>query len=918
MKPSRSCSAIFASLAFFAVLSAAPALDLYWGGGSADIAAGTPLSIDSDDLSGTWNATLRNWAVSPDGASYTNWSDGAVLHFGALTNKANAAIALSQNVRFPRITGSQSLSVDYNRAFTISRDGGTGSFSVPEGETSAIVSVAPSDTTRGLVLQAPFTGTGRIVKYGTGKAVLNTASPDFTGTFEVQENSFNTDTAAWKGVTEALVSGRIKQAHSSSRGANDFGYGAWNLGTVDAATADLVSDDLVVTLRGGAFGYTSRSKTRETMGAIVLDTWGCVGHSNSQKGGILTLASEEGGLRRGPLGIGVFQYAAMDGDVPKTAVRIPHGVAKGVTLPWAMTSDSRFCLVDSAQDDLLVPAPTTQAAADLSQWTALYGGSDNIRVGANDEFAVSGALTGDLAVRNLSFLNKKAAVYDLGGHVLCLTDGGLCQRAIKYGANQIVSNGWLTTTSDKLYLSTCDTNAGGDLNIYAAVTGRFDVVVTGKGSSAVFSGPDDNTYQGTTYVSFGPFVCAKTRNAIAIPGDLRILFGGEVRLTGSSSTNQVAPGASIVVEEGATLQGGGQTYTGEITLNGGTFMIPNYTDVFVHPGAAGLHFNGGWFVHNSTARGQFHLGTDVDYAATSTTPAEFRRYNRDTLWLVLRDGDRVFNIADSATLAADVPEMVVDVPIYAATGATAGGSLVKTGAGTLALAETNQYATGTIVREGTLRVMRTQAPALTGLHAHFDNNRLFLEQPVARQLAVRQNLAATRISRNKTDPLQEDSVATTVLRVVDDYELLCDKSYAGVTFDLASEAVDRQGTLGTGPATVKGGTLAMDAGVVLSTEVTVEENGALSASGAAIGSLALAGTLAADLAKGPVAVSGNVSLSEAALTLAEMPEEQWQTVLTYGGTLSGAFAALPKDVSVRYAPGAVLVRKVSGTVLIIR
>ncbi len=890
------------------------ATDLYWGGGEADIADGTPLSLDALDLSGTWNASLKNWAVDTSGSAYTNWADGAVVHFGAITNKANADLGLTTTVSFPRMVGSQHLSLDYNRYFAVTNAGG-GSVSIPEGDTTTIIAVS-ADTTRGIRLRPVITGAGTVRKYGAGAVLVDTTSPDFSGTFDIQEGYFNTGNARFPGVHSALIRGRNKYAGDTSHGANDFCFGQWALGASDSATADLVADDLVVTLQGGTFGYTARRKTRETMGALVLNTWGCLGHSNSQTGGVLTIAAEDGGLRRGPLGIGCLQVVdGFSSGVPKTYFRFPNFSPKDTVLPWAVSPDSRFLSVQSAEDDYLLPVATTQAAADLTTWTGLYGVATCLRVGENAAFAVSGALDGDLALNALSFLNQTASVYNLGGHTLALVSGGLCQRAVKYNAHQTITNGWLTTSAPVLHMTTCDTNAGGDLFVNAAVTGRFDVVACGKGSSKGFGGGEDNTYSGTTYVMAGPF-SARKKNAIAIPGDLRILFGGAVVLE-SSSTNQVAPGASIVIEDCGVMRGGGQTYTGEITLNGGHYMIYNSTDRMIHPDGAGLHFNGGWFTHSSSARGAFELETDVDYAASSAMPARFERQSTGSFDLVLKGGNRTFTVADSATLPEGEPEMVVDVVVTSPNGQANG--LVKAGDGILALAATNTYAGATTVLGGTLRIMRTQAPEIAVGAAFLDSRRIFLETPVARSLAFGQALTGTRLYRNGNDILEEP-FSTRVLRSVDEYEIHIANDIKGVGRDLSFAAVDRQGTLGAGAATVTAGTLALDPGVVITNAVSVSANGTLAASGATLGDLDLAGTLSADLALGHAAVDGNVLLDGAALVFsgADLPGETPQVILRSTGTIAGTFDTVPDGISVLYRANEVLIRRRLPTVLLIR
>ena len=823
---------LFASA--LALAASASASDFYWGGGDTDIAPGTPLPDDSTALSGVWTPGIANWATDPFGTVYgpLDFADAtSYLHLGVITNKANATIGFSESLSFGRMSDYVfAYKSDYNRLFNVTNIGSA--VLIPSGNPTILTAIT-TDTTRGIALNAPLSGSDRIVKFGTGRVTINPNKtlPDFTGTFDIQENTFETGNTRFPNVKTALVSGRIKNETDISGGANSFCFGTWTLGANNSASADLVADDLVVTLKGGIFAYISQEKTRETMGAVDVETWGSIGHSNSKAGGELTLASEEGGLRRGSLGLGIFQHEYKNG-VPDTRLFIPTFSPKGVTLPWAVTSDSRFLTVDSATDELIA-VDTTQADANLSSWVGLYGPTSHLRVGNNDETAVSGALSGDLAIGTLSFLNKKAATYNLGdGNTLNLLDGGICQRAIKYGATQIVTNGYLTTSADKLYLFSCDTNAGGDLQLYSTVTGRFDVVATGKGANKGFFGTESNTYEGTTTVAFGPFVCDKKgMSTIGIPGDLRIRFGGAVSCTGNS-TNQINPTASIVIESCGMFGPRGQTFRGDLTVEGGSIGLANYTDTFYRPDAAGFHFNGGLLYHSSSAAGTLNLGTDVDYAATSTQPACFRRFNTGAFNFILSAGDRTFDVADSATLPADEPEMVLDIRVSSQSKTTNG--LIKTGAGELVLADTNNYAGATSVRGGTLRLAHAAPAGIENCPAFLDNNRMFFEQPVARNLAVGQSLVGTR-KYISNDAFLTAVFTNRVLRIVDDYEVLVYSSLQGVSYDVTSLPFDKQGSLGTGAATIcEGATLAMDPGITVPNTVDILEGGALDASGATL------------------------------------------------------------------------------------
>lgn len=884
---------------------------LYWGGGNTDITDGTALSHDNVELSGTWDGTTRNWATDSAGTTYAPYSDGAFIQWGWFTNMASASITLTTNASFSGMCGCMNaITNGYSYTFSVY---GSGSATLTPVGNPCLINPISADTTRGIAIRLPVTGDALIDKTGFGTLSITADSDDYTGTITVRENYLSTGTTKLRGITNVVCSGRVSLPANSAYGANTFSYGAWNVGAQDSSPTDLVSDDLRVVLNNGAFTYSTRSRTFETMGSVDVETWGSIGANGgnaSYLGGVLVLSDPAAGITRGSKGIGMLQFSATFGsDGIQTAIQVPHGLPTDTLLPWLYSSRSECMYVDSASGNTLMPVIPAYAETDLTQWTSLYGPTSNVRVGTNNTVTLSGQIGDDLTINTLAFLNRgKATVAMADGKTLCLASGVILQRAVMNGSLQVVSNGYLTAGTDHLYLTTQDTNAGGDLYIYSAMTGRYDVVTTGKGAAIHFRGEDANAYSGTTYVSFGTLYLNKTGGAIAIPGPLNIRFGGAVNATGYD--NEIAPASDVTIEECGVLACRAQTFGGTVTLTGGTLILYNYTDVFDKPGT-GLVFNGGWIGHRSSSDGTLSLQTDVRYDASSTMPAKFERYNTGNLKVQLTGGNRTFDVADSATLAADLPEMVVDTSITSATGESNG--LVKTGTGTLQLTYTNTYAGATTVNGGTLRVSKIQAAAKSGLTAYSCGltSTVTFPEPVAKDMVLGQRITGTKLK----------SGGSLILRVLNDYEVQTYDSHStGISIDVEVDAVERGGTLGLGAATVNAtGTLEVDAGIAITNAVTVNTDGVLAASGAGIGSLSVnGGTVRADVAAAPLAVTGTVTLDGAELEIVGEVPTTPTTLLTFTQSLTGTFAVIPENASVSYLANEIRIGKRLQTLLLIR
>ncbi len=902
----RQAARMLATTALAFAAAAGRGQDLYWGGGAADIADGSPLPLSTNGLSGVWNGTLKNWATAPVPGVYTTYLDGAFAHLGSYTNNGpgvNAAVILESGWTFSGLSACLNATTDYNRMFDLTAAAPRTLTPVAGG---AVVNLVSQDTTRGMRLlpNVALVGTAPLEKVGVGILEIQSDSSAYTGVATVRVGTLAISAAgSFKGVKTLNCLGRVVTATATGYGGNEFGMGALRVSAAGGAN-DKLADDATLTLSRGSFDYRPVANSAETMGRVDVETWGVLGGSGTA-GGVLTLGDETAGLTRGSTGRGMAMVAVGTSGNNILNLRVPNGLATDTLLPWLSSSRGGFMTCDGTDNNTLKQVPPTAAATDVSSWGGLYGSTTDLRIGDNTSVALTGALGADLTLRSLGWFNTGATRLDLGGRLLSVASGGLSYRAGNSGAHQIVTNGVLTTAADTLYLNSSDSGHSGALVLALPITGACDVVKAGI-SSVELSGGLGNTYTGTTVVQGGGLALSKS-GGFAVPGPLLIRYSGSVNF---NRDNQINPLSAVTLEDGGLLAPRGQTFSGLLTLTGGTLYLQNYTLTFDRPGT-GVIFNGGYINHSSTATGTINLQTDVRYEASAVAQSRFERFNTGAYNIELDGGTRTFDIADSVTLADGVPEMVVDAALIP--GSPAGGALRKTGAGTLQLTGVSTYTGGTAIEGGTLRVSSVQASARSGLTAYTSNTGngssvVTFNEPVAGALAVGQAITGTTFR------------AVTVVRVLNDYEILTSSfNLLGVSTNASVGALTRFGNLGTGPVAVtNAGTLKLDAGIAVTNTVRVFAGGTLAASGAALGPLTVSGgTLAAEPALGAVVVNSAVVLDGAGLTVAGELGDEPVTILSAAGGVSGEFANWPADVTVSYPDAnTVVVRKRrTGTVI---
>ncbi len=689
----------------FAPINAAT---LYYGGGTADITDGTSLPTDRANLTGDWDTTTQNWATDTAGTTYTNWDNSdttAEAFFGSGVTASNGTptVTLQEAISVNRITLDLSGLGGFNQAVVLD-----GSQTITFVGTDPTLSAVAANFRRiifesgvSLVSANGMTRTGnnggQFYIRGDADGILGTWTNE--GGYTRLQNS-----GSLAGVTQFdLKSGEFEV--SNSTGANDR-----------------LNDNLNVELKGAqsTFDYqgvrNNSNPSTETMGKITLESHGRLNlnsSSGSGNNGTLILSDATSGIDRGMDGKGTLIVGIDEGATElRTDVEVQNGVATGQILPWMVTSDSRALQLNGATNKLEIVAMDS-APTDLSTWVA--GSNYLYDADVNPTNQIGTIAINTLGIHDSVGTGNNSTTFNIGASdTLTLTQGLLAlSRGDSFGATNI-DGGKITSGNGELYIhSTDDGNAA--LDISSELTGSMDVIVASAGT-VDFDGSVANTYVGTTYVTAGTLNLNKADNVTSVTGDV---FIGHNATLAVNNDEQIASGATVTIRDGGTLNHGdfdNQTYDGQLIIDGGRWNLGAVSFSDVTGAGTGLVFNGGEVTaSNTNFNNPVYLLTDVSYASSSEEQAIWRRPdnladNTRSLFLTKNAGDatRTFNVADSSTLDADTPEMVIEHAIRELGGI---GSLTKTGDGTLVLAADtghggngNLYTGTTTVAAGTLLV----------------------------------------------------------------------------------------------------------------------------------------------------------------------------------------------------------------------
>lgn len=804
---------------------------LYWGGGTSNIADGTPLPTSFAGMAGNWTTGLENWSNAVSPTDYGTWVDGSVANLGYITANGTATITPNFSMNLAGLVFNALAAPGNNQNITIN-PGSAQTVSLTGSGATWLIHAQSNTSINGIVLGANISlgaGSTPLIKDGLGHLTLNGGNSNaYTGPVQVRSGNFIINSnSTLNGVTQFNVSGYRTPNAGSTSSPNDWSSPDLRL-TIANMASNQIADGAVLTLGRGDFQVSSAgTSSTETIGRIVLQPYGIIS-AGSGSAGVLTLGDATAGIHRGATGLGTLSVNVTSGtENTATAIRVSNGVATDVLLPWISTNRGEFMLVDSTNNNTLTRVASTVNNA-VGSWVA----GQNYRVDA----ATTGTVSSDLTINSLGFRNTVASqtVTIDAGRTLTIASGGLVSQTAGVGGGAI-TGGSLTTTAPVFYISTGTTNAS-SFTINSVLTGSYDIVKSGA-VDLVLGGSSPNTYVGSLHIHGGGVAANKSG---AITGNVFVRDGGGLNVgnaTALASTSNVTVDRHGLLATGSTSA----VFGGVVTINGGQFVYNNGFPVFNHAGT-GLAFNGGTMTFSSTGAGSIDLFTNVSYAASSERQAVFQRINTGANSIRLHTGasagnaERTFDIADSTTLAPGVAEMVVDTVIANGGSGTTTGSIRKTGAGTLQFTGANTYSGGTTIDGGTLQLSTISASAQSGLTATASNggpasNVLTFNRPITGTMVVGQSVTGTGITTGRF-----------ITGILNEYQVQVNGAGGTganvVSTDVALGSVSRSGSLGGGAVTVNNtGTLLVDAGITVGNTVTVNTGGTFRNNGTFNGTL---------------------------------------------------------------------------------
>ena len=688
---------------------------LYWGGGTGDIAPGTPLPTAPGDLTGRWDATTKNWAVDEFGNGYVAWTD-APDRVAVLTSfnqgSIDVSITLAANVALNK------LSVPYDR--------------VPPGILFANARY---------ILTA---GTGRTITLVGDKPEINIADSAIAGLHNAQylclaphvtlvaENGFEvtgkgrlkvespSNEVRKKVVIKGMEGSNLwlVEPGSSMNNADEFvianphdRYGL-NI-SLTAGPNNRVGDTAAVRMTGfGIVNLVAAATGTESVGPLVLDASGWLKLAGSStETGVFTFAD----IQRGRDGNGTLLVNGNnenDADF-YTKAAVLGSLPGGVILPWASTTQSRPVMLNPVTR-MIEPMTVTNPPTLLSDWHQYAGERCHI----NGTFTPSGAIP-TVALQSLGI--HSSTTLDIGaGETLTLSSG---QLALSYFSSTL-KGGALTSGTNELCILTAENSSNAQiLTLESALVGEMDVVKSGRWS-VLFQGAATNTYKGTFYAHYGRVRLANTSGMPAVTGDLVVNRGGSVEM---EKPWQLSANTRVFLREGGVLRGANGEpkvdfkkplwiENGAFEFVGSDFALPHY--VMSAPGCGLVFANGGRVFHDyymNNAPMRLSLQTDVLCEAASSNQS-FITTAQPLGWHVTRQFSqslhlseagmdapvvRVFDVRDAVGLKPGVPELVVNMPL--ATSDNTPVELVKVGDGIMALEQFSGRFRGSVsVTNGTL------------------------------------------------------------------------------------------------------------------------------------------------------------------------------------------------------------------------
>ena len=884
----------------------------YWGGGNMDIPDNTPISSNSVALCGVWNLTIKNWATTPSGTTYTNWpSSGSdnVAYFTSFTNgspnyvivtqTADVALSgvISDSSATPNGTYTAYFDVIGTNARAITLTGQTPFFNLKGQEANAFFRLGAN-----ISLVAP---NGFVKVTNSAQLKLSGNCTNVGGTVSLL---FGNGPASYPSL--------VLNSGVSMKNVSFFDAQCGSLLVTAAAGAnDQINDSAMIRCSGiapngsgstvalyapGGFAYAgSGSASTEKFSQIVLDSFAnFVINSAVATKPTLMLTHPTAGISRGTDGHGSAQIKADASNAFKTDLVVSNGLVPGGAIPWLATDDGRPVKLNASK--ILEAMPIIGAPVDLSTWSV---GVDYAVT--NTAFSAINAIPAGLAINTLCLNGPTTGgfVLPIGGSAsdtLTISSGMISfQGNGSASTPYVITNGCLTSGTTELNLLTGHNGEGsGVLKIYSTIKGALSLI---EGGSAGVILAASNTFDGVTYVNYGRI------NAVvahAIPSNLVIAAGGRFS---AGANNSIATNASILIRKNGRYyqeNNMAQTLSGTLTLDGGVFEVQTGGNGLTFDNSGyGILFSNGGSITQQQMNGSMplYLLTDVRYAAASSNQAFFATINTTNMLQFLdltysNGAARTFDVSNSIALPSATPEMVVDIPLRETVGYP--GSLSKIGDGSLELRRiSGAVSGGAVVSNGTLLLdAYVAATNLTG--------QLTMGTQVLTGLATTAGLQIGQLVTNKTGTRAIintiDSASRVTLSVVPLATTNINLSFLACSpLGTGSVTVVNSGILGgtggvAGDVTVKsGGTLAP--GITTNTVATFNVGRNLLVESGGILSVDLTAST-----NDVIAVAGTANITGAILAVNGPKPVAGQTLTILTATsVTGTFGTVPDGYSVK-------------------
>jgi fibronectin-binding autotransporter adhesin len=408
---------------------------------------------------------------------------------------------------------------------------------------------------------------------------------------------------------------------------------------------------------------------------------------------------------------------------------------------WALFTPSGSASPTTWATSAGVPA-TAGLVSGLSSY-AVANGSTAITAGADIDVQASPATVATITVNSLRF-NTAAPVTITGtaANTITVASAGILETSA-VGTNAVTITGGSLTTGNGADLIVNQYNAASPLTISAAVTGTTGLTLSG-GGTLVLAGA--NTYTGGTRLNAGTLQLGDgvTNNGtttysgvisgsgrVVVSGAGTFAFGAQNSYTGNLTVNggtvttgtgsgggnsafgAVNASRTITINAGATLNstinnflvgaGSSAAVLPTITINGGTMSSTRYNAI------GNLNLNSGaTLVQSATDAGAYNgyqfLGT-VTVGGTSASTISTTNGKADHLL----PAGITFNVGVTGATGGD---LIVSAPLANDSGDYGNGtasSLIKTGSGVMLLSGANTYSGPTLINAGTLLVSNSLA-----------------------------------------------------------------------------------------------------------------------------------------------------------------------------------------------------------------